>query len=149
VRCLTNQDLVWLNTTITGVTQAYDYFAVESAIAGQYSYGINDNTLLAAATAYQRTMMALPFTHGNRRTGFTAMASFLAANGWQLTRDTASLVSALALLENHSTSATAVLGNVVEPVTSENSLSSSGMRQVVAWCMKRHEQVIKILADKD
>lgn len=149
MRCLTNHDLVWLNTTVTGGSQDYDYFAVESAIAGQYSYGINDNTLLVAATAYQRVMMALPFNRGNRRTGFAAMASFLAVNGWQLTGDTANLVSALALLENHSTSAAAVLANVVEPVTSGNSLSASGMRQVAAWCMKRHEQVIKILADKD
>ncbi len=149
MRCLTNHDLVWLNTTVTGGLQDYDYFAVEGAVAGQFLYGVNNNTLLVAATSYQRVMMALPFTRGNRRTGFTAMAWFLAVNGLQLTGDTASLVSALALLENHSTSAAAVLGSVVEPVTSGHNLSVSGMRQVAAWCMKRHEQVLKILADKD
>ncbi len=149
MRFLTNHDLVWLNTTITGAPQDYDYFAVENATAGQYVYGTTSDVVASAATAYRRLIKALPFSHGNRRTAFIVMVSFLAENGWQLSLEAPLVVDVLASLENQALDARPTLDPLVEPIPPATSMASSGMRQIACWCMNRHEKVLQLLATTD
>ncbi len=149
MRCLTNHDLVWLNAAIVGKSQDYDYFAVENSTAGQYVYGKNNDIVVSAATLYERLMKVLPFARGNRRTAFVAMVAMLAANGWQLSEEATTVLTALANLENHTTEARLVLEPLASPIAPTAGLTSYGMRQIAAWCMKRHEQALNLLASAD
>ena len=79
---LTTHDLVWINNTLTGTVNPYNYVALEAAMAGQYRYGDSHDILGQAATLLRRLLDTAPFQSGNRRTAFIALLSFLNANGY-------------------------------------------------------------------
>ena len=72
---LTTHDLVWINSSITGSTNTYNYITLEAAMAGQYSYGASSNVTAQAATLLRKILDTKPFTEGNipvTATDFTA-----------------------------------------------------------------------------
>ena len=79
---LTTHDLVWINSTITGKVNAYNYVTLEAAMAGQYSYGDSHNVVPQAANLLDRLLCTRPFSEGNIRTAFIATLSFINANGY-------------------------------------------------------------------
>src|SRR5437763_11388685 len=84
---LTTHDLVWINSSITGDVNDYDYVTLEAAMAGQYSYGDSHNVPRQAANLLERLLCMRPFTRGNVRTAFIATLSFLNANAYATTVD--------------------------------------------------------------
>ena len=79
---LTTHDLVWINNTLTGKVNPYDYVTLEAAMAGQYSYGQSHDVPGQAAIMLERLLSKRPFSEGNIRTAFIATLSFLNANGY-------------------------------------------------------------------
>ena len=95
---MTTHDLVWINSSITGVINPYSYVTLEAAMAGQYSYGDSHNVPAQAANLLDRLLCTHPFAAGNVRTAFIATLSFLNANGYATTVDdgsAAAIVSAV------------------------------------------------------
>ena len=79
---LTTHDIIWINTSVTGTPQGFDYVTLESVMAGQYSYGESNDAPLQAAAMLQRLLAKKPFSAGNKRTAFIATLTFLNANGY-------------------------------------------------------------------
>ena len=79
---LTTHDLVWINQSITGKTNAYHYFNLEASMAGQYSYGDSQDIPSQAANLLGRLIAKAPFEDGNVRTAYIAVLTFLNANGY-------------------------------------------------------------------
>lgn len=79
---LTTHDLVWINTTITGVAAPYNYVTLEAAMAGQYSYGNSSDIKSQAANLLRSLLLKAPFGAGNARTALVAVITFLNANGY-------------------------------------------------------------------
>lgn len=79
---LTTHDLVWINSTITGKVNSYNYTTLEAAMAGQYSYGESFDVPRQAANLLERLVAKSPFSEGNVRTALIGALSFLDANGY-------------------------------------------------------------------
>ena len=79
---LTTHDLVWINHTLTGKVNPYNYVTLEAAMAGQYRYGDSHDIMGQAGTLLRRLLDTKPFQDGNYRTAFIALLSFLNANGY-------------------------------------------------------------------
>ncbi len=82
-------DLVWINTTITGMTLPFDYEKLEACMAAQYNYGESLDVPGQAANFLSTFLRKRPFAFGNVRTGFIATVAFLTANQYALTADDA------------------------------------------------------------
>src|SRR5437016_5999119 len=96
---LTTHDLVWINSSITGRVNPYNYVTLEAAMAGQYSYGDSHHVQEQAANLLNRLICTHPFAEGNVRTAFIATLSFLNANGFATSVDdtaAAAIVTAVA-----------------------------------------------------
>ena len=140
---LSNHDLTWINATLLGKSVPFNYEALESAMAAQYSYG--DSTLVQeqAGNLLGSFVKSPPFAAGNRRTAFVALLTYLAANGYELTAsadDTSALVndvferridsdSAIAKCVGKSAGApsTASLRSVVTSILNSNSSAISSL----------------------
>lgn len=81
---LTVQDVIWLNTQITGTPQAFDYARLEDGVFYQYGYG-NSHDVPAQATRFVTGLAKKQaFAAGNRSTALAAALAFCAVNGYGL-----------------------------------------------------------------
>ena len=53
---LSTYDFVWINTTVTGEANPYDYVTLEACMAGQYRYGDAETLLDHAAPMFERML---------------------------------------------------------------------------------------------
>ena len=84
---LTVQDVLWLNTQITGAPQDFDYARLEDGVFFQYGYGNS----LDVPTQAERLLVGLakkqPFAAGNRATALASTLVFLTLNGFAVAGD--------------------------------------------------------------
>lgn len=86
---LTVQDVIWLNTQITGTPQAFDYARLEDGVFYQYGYG-NSQDVPAQATRFVTGLAKKQaFAAGNAATALAAALAFMAVNGYGLEGDPA------------------------------------------------------------
>ncbi|MCS7066561.1 MAG: hypothetical protein NZL85_09880 [Fimbriimonadales bacterium] len=83
-RYLTVQDLVWINTQITGTPQPYNYDRLEEATYYQYSYRQSMDVLLQAARFLWGYLTYRPFAKGNLSTALIGVLTFLEINGFEV-----------------------------------------------------------------
>ncbi len=96
---LTNHDLVWINTVVTGHSMPYNYVTLESCMAAQYAYKDSSHPEAQAAAFLARLRETAPFAGGNRRTAFLALLTFLELNGLAVRKDP--LAASQAMLALH------------------------------------------------
>jgi death-on-curing protein len=83
-RYLTVQDLIWLNTEITGAPQPYHYDRLEEATYYQYSYRDSRNLPLQAARFLWGYLTYRPFAKGNAGTALIGVLTLLEINGFEV-----------------------------------------------------------------
>jgi len=83
-RYLTVQDLIWINTEVTGAPQPYNYDRLEEATYYQYSYRQSMDVPLQAARFLWGYLTYCPFAKGNLSTALIAVLTFLEINGYEL-----------------------------------------------------------------
>ncbi len=81
-RYLTVQDLIWINTEITGAPQRYNYDRLEEATYYQYSYRQSMDVPLQAARFLWGYLTYYPFARGNLGTALIGVLTFLQINGY-------------------------------------------------------------------
>jgi hypothetical protein len=84
---LTVQDVLWINLTVTGHPQEFDYATLEEATFYQYAYGENKGMAQQAARFVDGFLKKKPLAAGNEGTAFVACLAFLRANGVELNLD--------------------------------------------------------------
>ncbi len=84
MRYLTVQDVIWINTAVTGRPQHYDFDRLENAVYSQYSYGDSRDALKQAARMFRHLLQDKPFSEGNELTALVATLAFLRLNGYAL-----------------------------------------------------------------
>lgn len=83
-RYLTVQDLIWINTQITGAPQPYNYDRLEEATYYQYSYRQSMDVPLQAARFLWGYLTYRPFAKGNLGTALIGVLTFLEINGYEV-----------------------------------------------------------------
>lgn len=145
---LTNHDLVWINTSVTGDVNPYDYVTLEAAVAGQYRYGDSHDVPAQAANLLQRLLSTAPFARGNVRTAFIATISFLNGNGYATAvddTDAAAVVSAVATGRMDAAQAVAQLAApAAEPLATTLTL-----RKLITHECNHHVAALAALAEND
>ncbi len=145
---LTTHDLVWINSSITGTVNPYNYVTLEAAAAGQYSYGDSNNVTGQAAILLDRILSTAPFSEGNVRTAFIATLSFLNANGYATVVDdhsAASVVRAVALGTKRAAEAISELASpAAVPLASTLTL-----RALISHECNHHLKGLELLAEND
>lgn len=84
LRYLTVQDMIWINTQVTGQVQRFHFDTLEEVTYSQYGYGTSCDLLGQAARLLVGMIRYKPFADGNLRTAFIAVLTFLAINGYQV-----------------------------------------------------------------
>lgn len=145
---LTIHDLVWINSSITGRVNLYNYVTLEAAMAGQYSYGDSHNVPSQAANLLERLLCTHPFAEGNVRTAFIATLSFLNANGYA-TRVVDSVATAMvAAVAVGRKSAAEAIAEMSAPAA-EPLASTVTLRKLIAHEINQHLEALKLLAEND
>ena len=83
-RYLTVQDMVWLNTEITGAPQPFNYDRLEEATSYQYSYRDSRDLPLQAARFLWGYLTYRPFAKGNAGTALIGVLTLLEINGFEV-----------------------------------------------------------------
>jgi prophage maintenance system killer protein len=99
MRYLTVQDVIWINTAVTGSPQRYHFDRLENAVYSQYSYGNSRDVLSQAARMFRHLLLDKPFEKGNDLTALVATMTFLHLNGYTLHIGAEKVPSVLAKLE--------------------------------------------------
>jgi prophage maintenance system killer protein len=81
---LTVQDLIWINTQVSGKVTEFQFDLLEDASYFQYGYGKSTDLIGQAARFFQGFHDKKPFTEGNAATAFVGLVSFLEMNGYHL-----------------------------------------------------------------
>jgi prophage maintenance system killer protein len=81
---LTVQDLIWINTQVSGKVTEFKFDLLEDASYFQYGYGKSTDLIGQAARFFQGFHSKLPFSEGNAATAFVGLVSFLELNGVHL-----------------------------------------------------------------
>jgi death on curing protein len=145
---LTTHDLVWINTTITGRVNAYDYVTLEAAMAGQYSYGDSHNVPLQAANLLDRLLKNRPFSEGNIRTAFVATLSFLNANGYATAVDDAAAAAIVSEVATCRKSPSQAISELAAPAA-EPLASTFTLRTLISHECNHHADAIALLESND
>ncbi|HZP80850.1 MAG TPA: type II toxin-antitoxin system death-on-curing family toxin [Chthonomonadaceae bacterium] len=145
---LTVHDLVWINTTVTGRVNPYDWVTLEAAMAAQYRYGESQDVPGQAASLLQSLLFKPPFASGNRRTAFIAALTFLNANGYATKvqdREAADIVLSVIRRERTPEQAIAELA-----APSQQALPAGlTLRKLITHECNLHVEALKILAEGD
>jgi len=145
---LTTHDLVWINSSITGKVNPYNYVTLEAAMAGQYSYGDSHNVPEQAANLLDRLLAQAPFSEGNMRTAFIATLSFLNANGYAIKLDDADAASVIRQVAHGRKSARAAIAELAAPA--EQPLASTvTLRELISHECNHHKNGLRFLAEND
>jgi death-on-curing protein len=144
---LTNHDLFWVNQTVTGTVNTFNYFALESATAGQYAYGESSNVPGQAATLLECMLEKAPFQTGNRRTAYIAMLTFLNANGYATTVDDDEAVRLVLAAIARTILPLDLVRTLAAPA--KESLTAIPMRQLIMHECNHHAHALTLLAEGD
>ncbi len=145
---LTTHDLAWINTTITGSTEPYNYVTLEAAMAGQYSYGESSDVTAQAANLFSSLLFRAPFAAGNIRTALVAVLTFLNANGYEIRvtdAQAAELVKSVAA--RRTTPAQAILDLCVP--SNQGHLPLTSLRKLITLECNTHSEALELLAGGD
>lgn len=82
LRYLTVQDVIWINSEITGSVQPFRYDALEECTYYQYSYRQSRDLIRQAARFLMGFLKYAPFEEGNPETALVAVLTFLEINGY-------------------------------------------------------------------
>jgi prophage maintenance system killer protein len=145
---LTVHDIVWINSTVTGAVNPYDYVTLECAMAGQYLYGNSENAPEQAAGMLDRLLKKRPFGAGNRRTGLIALLTFLNSNGFAVTLPDAGLAAAILAADRPGSDTVAIVCSLNAPAA-EPLPESLTLRKLITHECNFHAEALKLLADGD
>ena len=145
---LTTHDLVWINSSITGKVNSYNYVTLEAAMAGQYSYGDSHNVALQAANLLERLLGTQPFARGNIRTAFIATLSFLNANGFATKVDDATAAALVTAVSGGIGTAGHAIDGLAAPAA-EPLASTVTLRKLIAHEINHHLVALQLLAGND
>jgi len=145
---LTVHDLVWINSTVTGKVNPYNYVTLEAAMAGQYSYGDSKNVLEQAANLLERLLATAPFSEGNLRTAYIATLSFLNANGYATKVDDADAASAVRSVAHGLKSPQQAIAEIAAPAAQALE-STYTLRKLISHECNYHANGLRFLADND
>jgi len=144
-RYLTVQDLIWINTVITGMPQRYNYDRLEEATYYQYSYRQSMDVLLQAARFLWGYLTYRPFAKGNLGTGLIGVLTFLEINGYEVhlpPERAAEWLLSVAQRRKHPLSAIRQIVTLSSP-----SRKSVPVREVAYHLMERYEMALHYLED--
>ena len=82
---LTLQDVLWINTLVTGMPQPFRFLELEEATFYQYGYGASTELISQAGRFLAGFWRLKPFEAGNQATGFLACLAYLRLNGAAIT----------------------------------------------------------------
>ena len=145
---LTVHDLVWINNTVTGKVNGYDYVTLEAAMAGQYCYGQSQEVFGPAAKLLERLLSKSPFESGTRRSAFIAVITFLNANGYATCvedKEAAALVKEVATGQRTALEAMTTLASVAKAPLPDG----LSLRKLIAHECNLHLEALKLLAEGD
>jgi death-on-curing family protein len=144
---LSTYDFVWINTTVTGEANPYDYVVLEACMAGQYRYGDADDIVSHAAPMFERLLLRKPFEEGNRRTALIALFTFLNTNGYVIAVDDAEAVRLTLAVESGSLTAEGAVTAMA--AAAKGDLSSVSLRKLVVHECNHHAEALRLLSDND
>ena len=145
IEYLTVHDLAWINTIVTGQVNSYNYFDLESVMAGQYSYGDSHNVLKQAAEMLQRSLDKKPFSEGNRPSSLVALLTFLNANGYATKANERMLATLFGAAERGDKSALEVVKELATPAQSSLPAGLTLRKLIIHEC-NHHVEALKLLA---
>jgi prophage maintenance system killer protein len=145
---LTTHDLIWINSTVTGDVNAYNYVTLEAAMAGQYSYGDSHNIPAQAANLLDRLLCTRPFAVGNVRTALIATLSFLNANGYATRVDDAEAAAIITEVASSRIAAGQAIEALAAPAA-EPLASTFTLRKLIAHECNHHATALTLLAEND
>lgn len=144
---LTTHDLVWINNSITGGASPYNYVTLESAMAGQYSYGQSQDVPAQAANLLSRLLFNRPFQTGNQRTALVATLAFLKANGYQTRVSDEQAAQIIQDVMTHTLTPTQAIADLAEPAG--EALRDTTLRKLIMFECNTHPQALTLLAAGD
>ena len=145
---LTVHDLVWINNTVTGKVNGYNYVTLEAAMAGQYCYGQSQDVQGQAAKLLERLLGKAPFQSGNRRSAFIAVLTFLNANGFATSvgdKAAATILTEVATGKSTATEAISALVSVAKAPLS----TAIPLRKLIGHECNLHVEALQLLAAGD
>ena len=81
---LTVQDILWINSQVTGKINSFNFAKLEEATFYQYAYGDSNHLLVQAARFATGFLKMNPLDGGNEATTFVALLTFLKINGMSI-----------------------------------------------------------------
>lgn len=145
---MTTHDIVWVNTTVTGSTNRFDYVALEAAMAAQYQYGESRDVQAQSANLLDRLLFHPPFAVGIKRTALISVLTFLNGNGYATkAADSEAARILLAVLARTRTAAEAI-AELAAPA--ETPLpGGSTLRKLIAHECNAHIEALTALTEND
>ena len=145
---LTTHDLVWINTTITGSAEPYNYVTLEAAMAGQYSYGESLDVPIQAANMFSNLLFKAPFASGNIRTALVAALTFLNANGYSICVTDVQAADLVKSVSHHKVTPIQAIMDLCSPAES-NTLNGASLRALMALECNTHREALALLSVGD
>lgn len=145
---MTTHDIVWINTTVTGRVNDFDYVMLEAAMAAQYRYGCSRDVTGQAAEFMAQMVAHPPFLGGNLRTAFIATLTFLNANGYATKVDDRQAAQLIAELKRGAQNAGAVIAALAAPAAQPFAARVT-LRRLITYECNLHEEALQILTDQD
>lgn len=142
---LSTYDFVWINTTVTGEANPYDYVTLEACMAGQYRYGDAENLIDHAAPMFERLLLSKPFEEGNRATALISLFSFLNFNGYATTVSDVEAARITLAVESGEMSAAEAVNAMAAPA--QGGIGAISLRKLVVHECNHHVEALKLLAD--
>ena len=144
---LTTHDIVWINTTVSGEMQPFDYFALEAAMAAQYQYGDSRDVAVQAANFLGKLLLQPAFAGGNRRTALISMLTFLNANGYATTATDEQITAKFTELERGGITSNDVIAAIAAPA--KTPIAGVSLRQLITHECNHHTEALKSLTLHD
>lgn len=142
---LTVQDVIWINTQVSGAVQTFDYEALEDSVYCQYGYGTQVDLESQAARLMASIVSRAPFEKGNEATAFVATVTFLTANHRQFNMETSKATAWF-----HSAIADPSAGAMAQAFGSEaEHHEHAGIQSIASEILKRFSATVESLGSKD
>ncbi len=145
---LTTHDLIWINETVTGRIQPYNYVTLEAAMAGQYAYGRSTDAVTQAALLLERLLTRVSFLEGNRRTAYIAALTFLNANGYEVRIGDAQAAQKIEAVAEGRLSAVQAIEDMAVP-TDANMPMGVTLRKLITHECNLHQEALRLLSLND
>lgn len=143
---LTVHDLVWINNTLTGKVNPYDYVTLEACMAAQYRYGNSQDVALQAAALVEKLLAKQPFGTGNLSTALIALLTFLNANSYVTTATEEQLANTIHALVGGQTTAIEAVRSISAPAKNTGA-SALALRRLITLECNTHATALQHLED--